>query len=215
MNIKTYLLKKYGCASTLSGVEARVFGIPYPPKKGWLAKYGHMLVTEHMADQLLSFMRHKGAKYDTAKNALYGAGFQMPSVKVAIPNRKEIKARQAKQDAKLSNNDLSAKWQANKVNPASDAFLETYEWRRVRMEALKKYGARCQCCGATAADGVRINVDHIKPRKLFPHLALSLQNLQVLCSPCNHGKGNWDMTDWRDAEPTQEVQLKDVKLRIF
>jgi 5-methylcytosine-specific restriction endonuclease McrA len=62
---------------------------------------------------------------------------------------------------------------------------------------------------------VRINVDHIKPRKLFPHLALSLDNLQTLCSPCNHGKGNWDMTDWRDAEPTQEVQLKDVKLRIF
>jgi 5-methylcytosine-specific restriction endonuclease McrA len=83
------------------------------------------------------------------------------------------------------------------------------------MEALKKYGARCQCCGATAADGVRINVDHIKPRKLFPHLALSLDNCQILCQPCNHGKGNWDMTDWRDAEPTQEVQLKDVKLRIF
>lgn len=28
-------------------------------------------------------------------------------------------------------------------------------------------------------------------------LALSLENLQVLCAECNHGKGNWDMTDWR------------------
>lgn len=82
-------------------------------------------------------------------------------------------------------------------NVATDAFLESYEWRRLRMEAIKKHGARCQCCGATPADGIRINVDHIKPRKLFPQLALSLDNLQILCGECNHGKGNWDMTDWR------------------
>ena len=42
-----------------------------------------------------------------------------------------------------------------------------------------------------------MNVDHIKPRKLFPNLALDSSNLQVLCEVCNHGKGNWDMTDWR------------------
>lgn len=89
---------------------------------------------------------------------------------------------------------------STKANPASDAFLQSYEWKRVRMEALKKYGNRCQCCGATPANGVRINVDHIKPRKLFPSLALSLSNLQVLCEDCNHGKGNWDMTDWRNRE---------------
>jgi 5-methylcytosine-specific restriction endonuclease McrA len=112
-------------------------------------------------------------------------------------------------------NELSALWQSRKVNPATNAFLETYEWRRVRMEALKKYGSRCQCCGATPADGVKMNVDHIKPRKLFPHLALSLDNLQVLCEPCNHGKGNWDMTDWREAEPTPTLNLKDATLKIF
>lgn len=82
---------------------------------------------------------------------------------------------------------------------STDAFLASYEWRRVRMQALKKYGSRCQCCGATPADGLRMNVDHIKPRKLFPQLALDVTNLQVLCEVCNHGKGNWDMTDWRDS----------------
>ena len=76
-------------------------------------------------------------------------------------------------------------------------FLSTYEWRKTRMVALKKYGARCQCCGATPATGAVIHVDHIKPRKLFPHLALDVDNLQVLCHECNHGKGNWDQTDWR------------------
>lgn len=83
------------------------------------------------------------------------------------------------------------------VDVASTAFLETYEWRKLRMEALKKYGPKCQCCGATPATGAVMNVDHIKPRKLFPDLALDINNLQILCHECNHGKGNWDQTDWR------------------
>lgn len=80
---------------------------------------------------------------------------------------------------------------------SSDEFLRTFEWRRVRMLALKKYGPRCQCCGATPDSGAVMNVDHIKPRNLFPELALDVNNLQILCAECNHGKGNWDMTDWR------------------
>lgn len=97
---------------------------------------------------------------------------------------------------------LTKKTQAPKptgVDVTSVEFLSTYEWRKTRMIALKKYGARCQCCGASAATGAVIHVDHIKPRKLFPQLALDVDNLQVLCHECNHGKGNWDMTDWRTA----------------
>ena len=80
---------------------------------------------------------------------------------------------------------------------SSPEFLSSYEWRKTRMIALKRYGARCMCCGATPATGAVMNVDHIKPRKLYPSLALDVENLQILCGACNHGKGNWDMTDWR------------------
>lgn len=90
----------------------------------------------------------------------------------------------------------------SKTDPKTDAFLETFEWRQLRMLAIKKYGARCMCCGATPADGITINVDHIKPRKHYPHLALDIENLQILCHPCNHGKGNWDRTDWRSTNTT-------------
>ena len=83
------------------------------------------------------------------------------------------------------------------VDVTLDAFLSTFQWRKVRMEALKKYGPRCQCCGATPATGAVMNVDHIKPRKKWPSLALDVNNLQILCHDCNHGKGNWDDTDWR------------------
>jgi len=86
------------------------------------------------------------------------------------------------------------------VDVTTTQFLETYEWRKLRMEALKKYGPKCMCCGATPATGAVMNVDHIKPRKLFPSLAMSLDNLQILCHDCNHGKGNWDRTDWRKSK---------------
>ena len=34
------------------------------------------------------------------------------------------------------------------------------------------------------------NIDHIKPRKFFPELALDILNLQLLCAKCNKRKGN-------------------------
>lgn len=83
------------------------------------------------------------------------------------------------------------------VDVTSSEFLNTYEWRKLRMQALKLYGPKCMCCGSTPANGAVVNVDHIKPRKLFPSLALEIKNLQILCHECNHGKGNWDQTDWR------------------
>lgn len=91
---------------------------------------------------------------------------------------------------------------------SGDEFLQSYEWRKIRMVALKKYGPKCQCCGATPADGAVMNVDHVKPRKLFPHLALDVNNLQILCHECNHGKGNWDMTDWRESHEDCDAGLR-------
>ncbi|NNM31964.1 MAG: HNH endonuclease [Gemmatimonadetes bacterium] len=80
---------------------------------------------------------------------------------------------------------------------ASLAFLRSWAWLRLRMKVLEKRGARCECCGATRDDGVRIHVDHIKPRRHFPEMALEESNLQILCDQCNRGKGNWSEKDWR------------------
>lgn len=83
-----------------------------------------------------------------------------------------------------------------KTTSNPDNFFRTMEWRQVRYLALRNSGG-CNCCGARAKDGVVLHVDHIKPRKDYPELALSLDNLQVLCEDCNVGKGSWDQTDWR------------------
>ena len=56
---------------------------------------------------------------------------------------------------------------------------------------------RCQACGARKSDGVKLVVDHIKPVRHYWHLRFAGDNLQVLCEPCNLGKGSWDQTDWR------------------
>jgi 5-methylcytosine-specific restriction endonuclease McrA len=135
-------------------------------------------------------------------------------------NKRRDKIKAAKLNKKKkTNNQISQEWQQSKVrgiHTSTDAFLLTYEWRKVRMEALKKYGARCQCCGITPSHGAVMNVDHIKPRRLFPHLALDINNLQVLCHECNHGKGNWDMTDWREvAESPIKLDLRDVSIKII
>lgn len=78
----------------------------------------------------------------------------------------------------------------------SPDFLKSFDWLQLRMSVLAKQGNSCECCGATPKDGVKICVDHIKPRKFYPQLALDVKNLQVLCEDCNFGKGNGFPVDW-------------------
>lgn len=86
----------------------------------------------------------------------------------------------------------------------SDDFLSSYAWRSLRWKVITHYGARCMCCGASPETGAVMHVDHIKPRRKRPDLALDFDNLQVLCEACNHGKGNTE-ADFRPAEVDPEV----------
>ena len=89
----------------------------------------------------------------------------------------------------------------------SDEFLRSYKWRKLRYKVLSKYGSRCMCCGQTPDDGIKIHVDHIKPRSKYPELSLDINNLQILCNLCNHGKSNWDETDFRNEEDNEKILL--------
>lgn len=135
---------------------------------------------------------------DAAKFVQYGKDRPSKKARRAI---KEAAKRERRQEAKVV--------RRGKANN----FLSTYEWRVVRMKVLKRDGAKCACCGATPHDGRVMNVDHIKPRKTHPHLALDESNLQVLCDVCNHGKSNWDDTDWRQVEYSEAAI--GAKLRLI
>lgn len=82
-------------------------------------------------------------------------------------------------------------------------FRNTGEWKRLRYMALVRSNGCCDCCGTRAGKGKSLHVDHIKPKSLYPELALRLSNLQVLCPDCNEGKSDWDDTNWRDMTGAQ------------
>lgn len=159
--------------------QVKSLGFAYPPKKGWLASSVGKEIDEMSKKAFEGGSISKSQARKLAKEARKGK------------RKSKLKAiyKEVEQIRRSSN--------PVKVKPLSDGFLSSYEWRKVRMVAIKKYGNSCQCCGASPKDGIVINVDHIKPRKTHPELALDVSNLQILCNVCNHGKGNWDDTDWR------------------
>ena len=124
-------------------------------------------------------------------------------------------------------------WQKKLVNlhddvsrNASRDFCASRRWINLRYMVLSESKGRCSLCGRCVCDGVSLHVDHIKPRSLFPELAMDKSNLQVLCCECNIGKGNRDCIDWRhyndltiedyedmlgrlDDTPMSRVEIKD------
>ncbi len=77
------------------------------------------------------------------------------------------------------------------------SFYERPEWQRLRFKILKKYGFKCMACNRSGNDRAVIQVDHIKPISIYPELALTESNLQVLCRECNMGKSNVYSDDLR------------------
>lgn len=71
-------------------------------------------------------------------------------------------------------------------------------WKKLRVTALQKMGRTCMCCGATGDKHNKIHVNHIIPKSIALHLAFNLDNLQILCSRCNHEKGT-KVIDYRKA----------------
>ena len=69
--------------------------------------------------------------------------------------------------------------------------------KEAAIKAIEKYGSRCMACGRGPKNGAVIHVDHIKPRSIYPELALSFSNLQILCEDCNLGKMANAGRDWR------------------
>lgn len=161
----------------LSDGQARSLGIR--SRKGWL----RALIGTEMSDKDYQKFLLIGEKNRDKRqlNKLLG---------------KEKKKKSKKKKRKKRKSEYKAK---------SDEFLKSYAWRKLRLVILERYGRKCQCCGATPESGAIIHVDHIKPRKFFPELALEESNLQVLCNECNHGKGNWNESDFR---PDDELKAR-------
>jgi len=113
----------------------------------------------------------------------------MPKTKHPTVDKRAQKFSRLQAIAGKSANEIAAD-----IQRVSDGFTFTPAWRELRAKVLSTYGNECMCCGKAYRV---MNVDHIKPRKFFPELALDFNNLQVLCSRCNKLKGNKHSTDYR------------------
>jgi 5-methylcytosine-specific restriction endonuclease McrA len=89
-----------------------------------------------------------------------------------------------------------AKPKNKKRRGGKGGIYQSWEWKKLRFEVLKHYGPKCMLCGSEH----HIVVDHIKPVRAHPELALDFDNLQVLCNDCNMGKSYDDETDFRPRD---------------
>lgn len=109
----------------------------------------------------------------------------------------QLRRRAMKISWKVKSSSMTDNEVADALRKTADPFLYSTEWRELRKEAIARYGLICCKCGRENSRSYPINIDHIKPRKFFPELALDIENLQPLCGPCNKAKGNKHQTDYR------------------
>lgn len=65
-------------------------------------------------------------------------------------------------------------------------FYQTTAWQQLRRKALKRDRYRCRMCNALVNGKGAAHVDHIIARRKAPDLALSLSNVQTLCTHCHN-----------------------------
>lgn len=87
-----------------------------------------------------------------------------------------------------------------------DEFFNTRRWLDLRAKVLSYYGRMCMKCTTKIKI---IQVDHIKPRSLYPELEFTFSNLQVLCIDCNRDKGVIT-EDYRSRIDRLRANLEDI-----
>ena len=75
-------------------------------------------------------------------------------------------------------------------------FYSSPEWDLIRRQVIKQKGRVCAECGLRIMKTNDITVDHIKPRSKYPDLALTMDNLRVLCRSCNSKKGDQEFEEF-------------------
>lgn len=194
-------------ASSVSREEAAIIGVEWPLVSGWRKKFlhsiGHKSFIERQRDTYLAdtgvVLDESGAwllrTTATGRAHILANGEALCRVRVREGRyiTASVKPPQVKVCTTCEGLAKVDPGNTRSTKKPSSMFYSSWEWKKARYEALKRYGAKCMLCGSTH----RIVVDHIKPRRFYPELELCPENLQVLCNDCNQGKSYDDETDFR------------------
>ena len=150
----------------------KILGVPWPPPTGWMEE-----ITGATKHQIQKVRKQNGTAPKKKKK------------------KKRHKIQKLRPRVERSSN---IEWlPRDEWEKQTQRFYKSQAWKEARYAVLRRDAGACSCCGARASDGVRLHVDHIKPRSKYPELQLDITNLQILCEDCNFGKSNYYNDDWR------------------
>ena len=132
----------------------------------------------------------------------YKRGISSEQAKIRIKKKPKIEPNKPKLEP----------WTPEYVERAKE-FYSSYDWRSLRYKVFLRDGRVCALC--RTSEGVILHVDHIIPLRRDWGRRLDINNLQVLCEACNHGKGSMDTTDWRAPQPVQMAAKFNYEKREF
>jgi len=120
---------------------------------------------------------------DLATNIQKDKSFPVESSSLKI-SRKYLIRKFASDEAIHALEEAHREFQKNKTTRSSIS-------PSLRFDILCRDNRRCRICGATADDGVRLEIDHIVP--VAKGGTDDMSNLWTLCFECNRGKGTKDL----------------------
>lgn len=92
----------------------------------------------------------------------------------------------------------------------SDPLLNTYKWKKKRLQIIERDNGLCQRCLIKYGilNSEELQVHHIKSRRNFPELTFDDENLLCMCKTCNQQLGTKDKLDFnKDGLEIMEYYL--------
>ena len=91
-------------------------------------------------------------------------------------------------------------------------FTDTPEYNIFRLKILARDNYACQKCGIRGAKGIRpiLEIHHIKPRSIYPELAMEENNVQTLCKECHKKTDSYLKNKFRMKKFDPNIQIRKV-----
>lgn len=92
-----------------------------------------------------------------------------------------------------------------------DALLNAYRDPAVKQHLIVEASGKCIYCESKITHVYFGDVEHIKPKSLFPSERLSIENLGLACATCNNAKGEF----WDPVTPLLNPYIDDPAAELF